>query len=122
MRKIKLIALIAFAVIMTGCSGLAPYKNCVDCTQFPLVYQGTITQYTQGVYLETACLTIDLSKFTGFENFEIGEVIYIEYVIKQGEFCSKDDESIYRVYTVSTDKDLHLTTELIGNRAGIKLK
>ena len=122
MKKIKLMVLIAFALFMTGCSGLAPFKNCVDCTQFPLVYQGTITQYTQGVYLETACLTIDLSKFTGFENFEIGEIIYIEYVIKQGEFCSQEDESIYRVYTVSTDKDYNLTTELIGSRNGITIK
>ncbi len=90
----------ASSFLFSGCSALPPYKACVDCTQFPLVYQGTITGYTQGVYLETACITIDLSKVTGGQDFEIGDIIYLEYVIKQGEFCSPDDNSVYRIYDV----------------------
>lgn len=126
MNKIKKIIL---AIVVTlsfaglqGCSGLVPYQNCIDCKQFPLVYQGTITEYTQGVYIETACLTIDLSKFTGFENFQIGDIVHIEYVIKQGEFCADEDSSTYRLYTVKNDKDYDIPAELFGARDGIKLK
>ena len=126
MNKIKkiiiaIVAMLSFAGAQ-GCSGLAPYKNCIDCTQFPLVYQGTITEYTQGVYLETACLTVDLSKFSGVGNFEIGDIIHIEYVIKQGEFCAAYDSSSYRLYTVKNDKDFDIPADLIGSRNGIKLK
>lgn len=126
MNKIKKIIL---AIVVTlsfsglqGCSGLAPYQNCIDCAQFPLVYQGTITEYTQGVYLETACLTVDLSKFRGFENFQIGDILHIEYVIKQGEFCLPNDSSTYKLFTIKNDKDFDIPTELIGIRDGIQLK
>lgn len=114
MAKYKNIFL-AFIVMLTvavssglfsGCSALPPYKACVDCTQFPLVYQGTIINYTQGVYIETACITIDLSKMYGDKDFKAGDIIYVEYVVKQGEFCSPDDNSTYRVYrTNKTESD-----------------
>lgn len=126
MNKIKKIILTTIAIFslasIQGCAGLAPYQNCIDCTQFPLVYQGTITEYTQGVYLETACLTVDLSKFSGFGNFQIGDIVHIEYVIKQGEFCAAEDSSTYRLYTVKNDKDFDVPAELIGTRDGIKIK
>lgn len=126
MNKVRRIILLAVTFLsmagMQGCSGLSPYKNCIDCSQFPLVYQGTITEYTQGVYLETACLTIDLSKFSGFENFRIGDIVHIEYVIKQGEFCAEDDSSTYRLYTVKNDKDYDIPAELVGTGEGIQLK
>ncbi len=126
MNRIKKTVLIVAALIsfagLQGCSGLAPYKSCIDCTQFPLVYQGTVTKYTQGVYIETACLTVDLSKFSGFENFQIGDIVHIEYVIKQGEFCADEDSSTYRLYTVKNDKDYDIPAELFGTRDGIKLK
>lgn len=126
MNKIKKLVLIAITLLtlagLNGCSSLAPYKNCINCAQYPLVYQGTITKYTQGVYIETACLTIDLSKFTGFENFSIGDIVHIEYVIKQGGFCSDVDDSIYRIYTVKNDKDNDTPADMTGSGNGIKLK
>ncbi|HLT24837.1 MAG TPA: hypothetical protein VK004_06905 [Ignavibacteria bacterium] len=118
----SIILSLIFAGIISSCSSLVPYKACVDCSQFPLVYQGTITEYTQGVYIETACITIDLAKFSGEENFEIGDIIYLEYVIKQGEFCSEDDESVYSLYTVKNDKDSEIPAEMTGTGDGIKIK
>lgn len=121
----KITAMLVLPVLVwgfTSCSSLPPYKACVDCTGFPLVYQGTITEYTQGVYIETACITIDLSKFTGVESFVIGDIIYLEYVIKQGDFCSDDDESVYSLYTVKNDKDSEIPAEMTGTGDGINLK
>jgi hypothetical protein len=122
MKKLLMLPLILIAMVFTNCSSLPPYKACIDCSQFPLVYQGTITEYTQGVYIETACITIDLSKFSGEESFEIGDIIYVEYVIKQGEFCSEDDESVYSLYTVKNDKDSEIPAEMTGTGDGINLK
>ena len=122
LKKSFLVFSMALLVGIQGCSSLPPFKGCIDCTQFPLVYQGTIEEYTQGVYIETACLTIDLSKFRGFENFTVGDIVHIEYVVKQGEFCSDKDESIYRIYTVKNDKDFEIPSDIIGSGEGIQLK
>lgn len=108
---------------MQGCSSFQPVKQCVDCTQFPLIYQGTITEYTLGYYIETACLTIDLGKFTGLENFQVGDIIFVEYVLKQGNFCEPNDQSKYKVYTIKNDKALDESPgQLEGPASGIKLK
>ena len=122
MRKLIMLVMFFGVTTLGSCSGLAPLKNCIDCNQFPLVYQGTIVEYTKGVYIETACLTIDLSKFTGYENFVIGDIIFIEYNFKNGDFCSPEDKSLYNIYTVKNDKDSEWPTRLIGPGEGITIK
>lgn len=122
MRNLYLLFVFIGTISISSCSGFVPIKNCIDCSQFPLVYQGTVVDYTKGIYLETACLTIDLSKFTGVDNFQIGDILFIEYSVKQGEFCSSDDESIYRLYTIKNDKDSEWPSELSGSGKGINLK
>ena len=109
----------------SGCASAPVYQNCIDCSQYPLVYQGTVQEYTQGVYLETACLKVDLTKFTGFENIwetlKEGEMIQIWYTVKQGDFCDPNDQSEYRIVPVEGSGDNMRPTGIYGTLKGSQI-
>lgn len=111
----------------SGCSGGIPVvENCIDCSQEPLIYQGTIQEYTQGVYLETACIRIDLTQFEGFgniwETLKEGQMVQVWYQIKQGKFCEENDQSTYTIVPVEgTGTDQMRPSGLYGTFKGSQL-
>lgn len=118
-----LLALFTVCLFVTSCSHIPPVTHCVNCDEFPLVYQGTITNYTKGTYIQTACISIDLSKFSGFDNFQIGDIIYVEYKLKQGNFCDPGDKSTYTIKTIRNDSDFNSddVSEISGPGSGITI-
>lgn len=99
--------LFALGTSLSGCSSsFWTFEKCFDCTQEPLVYQGTITAITGGNYIHSACVSWDLSQaFSTSGSFFAGGQFQIEVVTKNGEFCSPDDNSVYRIIMLNSPWD-----------------
>lgn len=99
--------LLALSTMLNGCSSsFWTFEKCFDCTQAPLVYQGTIVSITEGRYLHSVCFDVDLSQaFSSSGSFFAGGQFQIEVVTKNGEFCSPDDNSVYRIIMLNSPWD-----------------
>jgi hypothetical protein len=118
MKSLLIGVLIVCSGLIAGCSTLGiPDRYCVNCDRYPLAYQGVIQDITQGVYIETACVTIKLPYET---DFQIGDIIHVEYTLKKGDFCSEIDQSIYNVYKVAEGDGLDEEVHVHGSQIQLK--
>lgn len=101
-------AFLAGSVTVTGCSS---NQVCFSCQDKVLNWQGNITGFTQGRYIETACFKLDLWKI--IQQISAGELTWedftksakIEVVVKDGEFCDPNDKSYYKITLQSDEAD-----------------
>lgn len=99
--------LLALSTMLNGCSSsFWTFEKCFDCTQAPLVYQGTIVSITEGRYLHSVCFDVDLSQaFSSSGSFFAGAQFQVRYKIKDGNFCEPDDLSVYEVVLIDSPWD-----------------
>lgn len=96
------------SVMLTGCSS---NQVCFSCNDKVLSWQGSVTGFTQGRYIETACFKLDLWKI--IQQISADELSWedltklakIEVVIKDGEFCDPNDKSYYKITLQSDEAD-----------------
>ena len=104
----SLSALISGSVLTSGCTS-API--CTDCSKGPLSWQGEILGLTNGRYIETACFKFDMWKVIKQISVkdlsweDLKKSITVEVIIKNGEFCSPDDKSFYKITLQSSEDD-----------------
>lgn len=101
-------------IVFQSCSstGYWTEEKCFNCDEMPLSYQepivyfGTVTGIHDGTYIQSVCLGFDIN-FASFTSGSIfkGANFFVSVETGDGDFCSPNDESTYKVTIIDNPFD-----------------